>query len=346
MVVPPAWDEAGFTDIHSGRLGRMVPSGHVIVPASVELDGHFLVWQYWGAHGPPKTYIPSGDVLNGFVRLWKGTPSDETIRPEIDRDDTPTQREEKYEAYRKTLEARLPAARDRTLKFARKYGVLMLDEKGDLASHWVGEGVGPLLKWWRISRKACAFLNVAAALNIGRVGDSEDWSFIDPSVGPEFPRSPNPYISHGVAAARQRFEYRFKDWLTFARITFGLTSMPKPTQGSAWRTEIHYGGRVFSAIVLQLLLTLVNADGLYFCSGCALPYLRPKTRKKPNRGEANFCGTCGKGNKEALRQADRRRREKMAEARRLHAEGAALKEIAQRLETTTDSVRRWIKKGK
>jgi hypothetical protein len=344
MILPPAWDEAGFTDIHSGRLGRMVPCGHVVVPGTIEVHGNCLVWEQ-DMYALSRTYIPSGDVLNGFVRLWKDTPNDETIQIEISPDGTPTDKKAKREANRKALEARLPAAIDRTLKFARKYGVLLFDKDGKPAFYWDMEGVEPLLEWWRISRKACAFLNVAAALNNGRLGAPADWSVIDLNVDPNFPRDANPHKPHGIAAARWLFEVRFKDWLTLARITFGLRPMQKVAQGSAWHTEINYGGRLFSAIVLQLLLTIVNADSLYFCSGCALPYLRPKTRKKPNRGEANFCGTCGKGNKEALRQADRRRREKMAEARRLHAEGATLKEIAQRLDTKTDSVRRWIKKG-
>jgi transposase-like protein len=347
MVARSEWEVAEFTDEY-GRLGRSVPSGHVLVPGSIELDGPLLVWKYApDVNTGPKTYVPSGDVLNRFVELWKGTLVDETIRPVRGPADTPTQLKKKFEEYKKDVEARLPAANDRTLRFARKYGILGFDKDVNLAFDWDVEGVELLDTWWEISRQVYAFLNIAAALNKSRVGDPRDWSAIDSFIDdPKFPQPPNAavvrYLPHGVAAARSYFELRLQDWLHSARITFGLTA--NAGHGFTWRTEIDYKGRLYSALVLQLLLTVTNTDSLYFCSGCSLPYMRPKKHKKPNAGEANFCSSCGR--EEALRQADRRRRKKVATARRLDANGFSVRQISQRLETTPESVRRWLKKAK
>jgi uncharacterized protein YjcR len=46
-----------------------------------------------------------------------------------------------------------------------------------------------------------------------------------------------------------------------------------------------------------------------------------------------------------LQEADRRRREKMADAKRLYAAGTAIAQIADELKTKTATVRRWLKKG-
>jgi hypothetical protein len=341
VMVTPQWDQAGFTDEQTGRLGRTVPSGHICVPGSIDIEGPFLIWQYEGA----KSYRPTGEILNRFVRLWKGTLADEGMRTMASPSDPTAAAEAKWLADQKALEARSSAAANGTLRFARQYGVLGLRGDRSLSFDFDLQGAELLEDWWTLSRKACAFLNIAAALNYGRHGESRDWQLVDLSAGPvrlgnasaETPSAP-----HRITEARQRFQWAFEEWLALARITLGLVS--STASKFRWRTEIDYHGRLFSAIVLQLLLTVVQADSLYLCSGCGLPYGRPKEWKKPNQGEANFCIECGP--QAALRQADQRRREKMAAARRLKAEGISTKEIAHRLETTPASVLRWLKKGK
>lgn len=48
----------------------------------------------------------------------------------------------------------------------------------------------------------------------------------------------------------------------------------------------------------------------YVCSGCGRPYFR---RRKPTFGISNFCPSCGR--KESLRQAQQRRRDKVAQSK-------------------------------
>jgi len=96
---------------------------------------------------------------------------------------------------------------------------------------------------------------------------------------------------------------------------------------------------------LQLALTITSAQSLFFCSACGLPYVREK--KAPKQGQANYCPDCGPG--VALRAANNRLRAKITEARRLHAEGIGIREIARQLNvrktkrsTPLETVRRWI----
>jgi uncharacterized Zn finger protein (UPF0148 family) len=130
-------------------------------------------------------------------------------------------------------------------------------------------------------------------------------------------------------------------WLDLTRPGFAVKSAER-----AWHLEIDYNNCVLAAIALQLALTVAGARTLFTCSGCGQAYVRERAAKT---GQANFCPRCGHG--EALRQADGRRRRKMAEARRLHAAGRSIPQIIQELNvrSTTRSaaaqtVRRWIKR--
>src|SRR6202044_404434 len=122
------------------------------------------------------------------------------------------------------------------------------------------------------------------------------------------PSSPN-------RTARMYFAWALFGWIRAANVTFGL--IPDFLIGRAPRIEIDYRGHFFGAIVFQVLLTITNSASLYLCSGCGMPYARPRGPgfKKPNPGEANFCAGCGR--REASRQADLRRRQRVAEAIRL-----------------------------
>src|ERR1035437_6532573 len=300
------WDQAGFTDSQS-RAGKPIPSGHVMVPGSVKLEENSLVWHIGTNIDAPKTYRPSPAMLNRFLRLHDAiTPND-------------------------------------VLDYARRYGMLLLDEDGKPAFNCGVEGREFIHDWRRVSLMACAFLNVAAALKNGRMGDPADWQVLDPFCDPTFPKHPNPdlqpYLPHGIAAARLAFRHRFQEWLHFGRITFSLEIELKRR---GWRTEVDYGGRLFSALVLQLLLTVVNADSLYFCSGCGHPYARLRDKKRPKVGQRNFCDECVQFGV-PLQLADRDRKQKHLQARRLFETGKSVVEIAIELDSKTASIRRWLK---
>ena len=235
------------------------------------------------------------------------------------------------------------AAPEEILTYARQYGVLMLDSNGRPLFDWTADGREPIYLWRELSEKACALLNIAAALNRKRPGTAPDWAILDPFIDPTFPKDSNPvvapYLPHGLAAARQAFNLKFDAWLRFARISFGVAFESKR---SAWKTEIDYGGRLFSALVLQLLLVVVNADSLYFCSGCGLPYARAQEKRTPRPGQRNFCNECV-GFEVPVKFADRDRRQRQVRARHLYVAGKSFVEIAEELNTKSASVRRWLK---
>ena len=115
-------------------------------------------------------------------------------------------------------------------------------------------------------------------------------------------------------------------------------------QPARWVVRVRYGHRLnlFGALVLQLLLEVCQpAEDVYICSSCGESYTREGRR--PNVSQNNYCPSC-QSDKEPQKEADRRRRRRMREARALHDQGVPLRQIAQRLNTKPDSVARWLKK--
>jgi hypothetical protein len=111
---------------------------------------------------------------------------------------------------------------------------------------------------------------------------------------------------------------------------------------SSWVIKMRYGGRMISAVALQLAFAIVHGDRLFTCSGCGNPYKRPEDKRKPNAGQENFCPACALARKPQAR-AERIYREKRREARRLADEGKSIVEIADQLDRTADVVRGWLR---
>jgi transposase-like protein len=293
------WDIAGFTDSQS-RLGKPFDTGRVLVHRSIRIQERYLVWDSGKTHDDePRDLKPSKGVLGDFVKLWQGDA-------------------------------------EAILRYARKHGVLMLDEAGKPSSHWIPEGRDHLERWCLISRRACAVLNIAAALAQGKLGPAEDWNVIDSSLDASFPKSKNRSTPHGVSAARMYLQWELEAWAELGRITL---SIRRDNRRNAWVTEIDFGDRLFAVLALQLLLTVADADGLYNCDGCKLPYARQLKRPKP--GQSNFCPQCGR--QAALRHADLRRKSRMRHARQLYGAGMSVVRIADRLKATPATVGRWVK---
>ena len=61
------WDLGGLTDIN-GNLGKPVPSGQVLVPGKIELEGDAIRWELGG---PARLQEVSRSTLNEFVKLWQ-----------------------------------------------------------------------------------------------------------------------------------------------------------------------------------------------------------------------------------------------------------------------------------
>jgi hypothetical protein len=111
-----------------------------------------------------------------------------------------------------------------------------------------------------------------------------------------------------------------------------------------WDLQIDYHGLLFAAIALQLALVVADADSLYSCSGCGVPYIRSRERKRPKSGWANYCDQCSKDGV-AQRRAVESYRDKRAQAVRLHSSGVPVPEIAEQLHTEATRVRGWLKNG-
>jgi hypothetical protein len=317
-----AWQIAGFSDEDS-RLGKAVPTGRLFVPQKVELDEsqEHLVWSpYDGYTRAPDTRA----MFNEFIGL-----------------------------------AAQPAST--ILRYAKKWGLLYLGPNGrpcsrDFNLPRTGEFREAVEAWRYFSRRAQSVLNIAASLRRDKRGSPTDWEALDglsqrigPQVLAELGRrgpilelcanfGPQYRVDWDLRKERQALRQEIMIWMELGRPGFAMS-----VHGAAWRLEVDYNGCLFAAIALQLALTLTGSHSLFVCSGCGLPYVRE--RKAPKPGQANYCKRCDHGG-EALRQADRRRRERMADARRLHAAGRKISQIADELKTKPASVRRWLKRKK
>lgn len=221
--------------------------------------------------------------------------------------------------------AKLWQAPGRILPFAQKYGVLWRD------THDV-EARERLSDWCRVSRQVFALLKIGAQLEVGdKSTDRNEWKY----VGLFEERQLHELAAPSKARAQLRLEIS-RTWLDCG---FSM----RWNQGRArFELEIDYRGAMMNALGLQLALTISNSDSLYICSGCGGPYARSRDKRRPKPGESNFCDNCGTA--EALRQADKRRKAKLARARKLYSEGIAAKEIAKQLDAKVTSVRRWVQK--
>jgi len=206
---------------------------------------------------------------------------------------------------------------------------------GVIASHFKGRE--RISMWRRESRRVRALLNIGADLARKKRIDPDEWS----AVGASWDKRYLDRIQHADPLLQ---------WLELVRMLKREVSGVSLSVGwnrTRERTEVEldYRGPLLSAIGLQLALTISKSDSLYTCSGCGKLYARSVQKRRPKRGQGNFCDECADGGV-ALRQADERRKAKMAEASRLQASDVSVNEIAERLHTTPASFRRWVTKGR
>jgi hypothetical protein len=219
---------------------------------------------------------------------------------------------------------RLHAAPEKILGFAQKNGVLWQDGID-------AEGREPINEWRRLSRKTCALLNIGVDLAARRRKvNVEEWKWVRLYEAGELADLTSP------AASFVEMELEIsRAWLDECGF-----SMRRNKQTRTFGLEIDYRGKMLNAVGLQLAVTLADLDSIFICSGCQYPYGRPKTKRRPRKGQANFCDECG--TKAALRQADERRKAKIAEARRLYSAGISIERIAEQIDTEITCVKRWV----
>jgi len=259
------------------------------------------------------------------------------------------------------------------LRFAKSWGVLALSD--DVLQRpgrkHLREGIEPIAAWQYYSRRAQAVLQIAAALKQNKPGDLNDWSMLGilvPSSGyaekqEELLRSAMRRPHYGmvfsvfsmdkspeqnVKLARGFIAGEIGLWLDCWKQEeiAGISDFALQWNGAEqrWELQIDYHGLLFAAIALQLALVVADADSLFICSGCAVPYVRSRERKRPKSGWANYCDQCSQEGM-AKRRAVETYREKRAQAARLHASGVPVPEIAEQLKTEAARVRGWLKTG-
>jgi hypothetical protein len=259
------------------------------------------------------------------------------------------------------------------LRFAKRWGVLAL--AGDTllrpGRDGMREGVEPIAAWQHYSRRAQAVLQIAAALKQSKPGDLNDWSMIGilvPSSGLAGKHreileawAPGPHFGmpFGMVVMDQSPEQNIKNAREYLAVEIGFWLdcwKQGRTAGASdfalrwndaqrrWDLQIDYHGLLIAAIALQLALVVADADSLFTCSGCAVPYIRPRERKRPKSGWANYCDQCSKEGV-AKRRAVENYREKKAQAVRMYSSRVPIPEIAEQLNTEAARVRRWLKSG-
>jgi hypothetical protein len=322
---------AGFVDAN-GNLGRLVPSGQIIVPGTVWREGDPIRWRMGKT---ARLQQVSKSMLNQFVRL---TDSESILR------------------------------------FAKSWGVLALSDdilKRPGRQH-LREGIEPIAAWQYYSRRAQAVLQIAASLKQNKPGDLNDWSMIGilvPSSGYAekhqellkaamlrshfgmpfslFAMDQSP--EQTVERARGFIAGEIGHWLDCWKQekTEGVSDFALRWNAiqQRWNLQIDYHGLLFAAIALQLALVVADADSLFTCSGCALPYIRPRERKRPRSGWANYCDQCSKEGV-AKRRAVESYREKRAQAVRLHSSGVPVQAIAEQLHAKAARVSGWLTNAK
>jgi DNA-directed RNA polymerase subunit RPC12/RpoP len=255
------------------------------------------------------------------------------------------------------------------LRFAKKWGVLAMQPtraKDTVLYRPCGEsqteGADPIPAWKYFSRRACAVLNIAAALRQDKLGDLADWgviasiddtresyriAFEEHKYGMGWYLFPKPAPNRNpVEQGRRVIATEVASWLSSWRAgrMQGLSDFAAQwnPDSERWELQVDYHGFLFAALGLQLALSLAGAESLYTCSGCGFPYVRELKRPKP--GTANYCPKCGEKGVAQRRAVDAYRGKK-AEAIRLDAAGTPADEIAQKLCTPLSRIRKWLGKS-
>jgi len=121
------------------------------------------------------------------------------------------------------------------------------------------------------------------------------------------------YIAEARSAIAWELDCWLGSWKRSDRAAPSDFSLQWNEKQQRWELQIDYHGLLIAAISLQLALVVADADSLYCCSGCAIPYIRSRAKRRPKRGCANFCEKCNAGGT-AQRMAVRRYRNRMSKS--------------------------------
>ena len=272
----------------SGLLGKAVPAGRILVPGSITLQADSMLWKITG-----KSHLvePGRSMLNAFVQLWNNPASD-------------------------------------VLSFAKRWGVLAIGQHNRPCAEGITSGRDSLEAWRFYSRRAMAVLNLIASLKQGKIGGIDDWKELGTaddsaaeweraaSVAAKFPLPQFTGFPVTVRQASAIITNEVNGWMEAwreQRVHAASDFRVNDTGAGLWDMQVDFHGGLFPALAFQLCLVAVNADSLYCCSGCGVPYVRPRTVKRPRPGQANYCEECVRLGI-PVRRASERYRERKANA--------------------------------
>jgi transposase-like protein len=316
-ITPQSWQTSDLIDAETGLVGKKL-QGSVTVTREIRLgaDRNFLEWR-WSRSAKLKRFQPG--AFDEFLELAEAQP-------------------------------------ESVLRYARKWGPLNGIRAGTTRE--------PIDEWRFFSLRAGAILSLVSALKGGGFGDWDTWALIgmleergrtEADRTEEITRYglPAHWVSDPVKLKERGYSKgrivasfggiiasELNAWIKRAGVNmearFNGFKSPMP-----WEAAVTWNSRLFAALALQLVYAVSSAVLRYKCTACGKLYSR---RRKPTYGRFDFCPKCGR--RAAVRMAERRRREKISEARQLAAIGHSPETIAQRLNTEPATVRRWLKKKK
>lgn len=199
------------------------------------------------------------------------------------------------------------------LKFASEWGVLDLCKHMNPRTHkklskedgpceqlqfsW-GDLWEPAEVWRDFARQARAILRVASELNKNKQGHFQDWRVLSPARTKELGRSMFAFEMERSALAQM-----VEDWLADGNVRLRFT-------WAGDRPLIYFNCNILGFIACQLMFAISRNQGIATCSSCGNLY---PPKRRPRANQRNYCNLCGKRAAWRDAQADRRRRQRLAE---------------------------------
>jgi hypothetical protein len=177
------------------------------------------------------------------------------------------------------------------VRFAGKYGVLYLDDRGlpvdDRLVHgaMIGErSYGPagresVAEWLYFARACRAMLAISAKIHAGRCGSPDEWKAIIPNYTGTGKRG-------SVELEKSNICVVLWEWSLKSNLRPTLHWDGPPTIRLTFRP---FGSGLFDIVLLTLMMRICRTDGLAICGSCQR-FFPPDSRAR--RGDVRFCPEC------------------------------------------------------
>ena len=352
--IPWWYQPTGSGEIDS--IDRRVESGYPSIPPLIEVRDGGVFWSFDPEHQIPRVnpLADNTSQLLGHLRAALAALHQRSSkRPMLESDRVNLIQQVKDLASflapdRRTLTDFLKLERARpedVLKYANKHGVLDLCEHmfpyGNHLScqpmGWPLDGWTSLETWRRTAGIFAAILRISSDLreNAQSTGRNKDWQVLFSAVqsNNEMRSSVMTNREHGL----NMLQLVVNSYLQLGEVT-PLLARTSP----GWK--LHFAGNslypLFGNLAFQLALILCGADVIYTCAGCGTIYVREGDRRRPKSGTRNYCNDCGKP--KAALDAKRNYLARIAEARKLRADGLTTVQIAIQMRIDKKKVARWV----